>query len=431
MRDLDQRGSGRSFPVRHGVVVPSSAGLQMRYLFGDSTPFPLQYNFLQTLEVFVASAARVVELDAQSRIMNTQLAEAAALRLRNIEGLERFHQVVMRALHDSSTRSMEGLMVDYAHQLSDHATRIVEAARAGATASGERDQAQARAETERRRGEIRGAIEQFFKVSRLPILGATVAMRLPIAKEAQHEMSAVISFAEAIIVGYTLAAEQLADWRHPRKVGELAPGIQLMVGAKKSWFKKTSQPELVSLDEYILGGFELSDDAAFIRLRRRPEQPDSLVFTVRRIDTNLVAEVTHPDDPEGQVPSPVDAQDRAHLERLWQLLRKSVMPAIEHKTRVVSIHLDGEEIFASEKVQQLVQRIIKLLAPTVAEIARRSPNPIELSLKIEHEGGRREEIYVKKADLVAKLIPLAPPEIAVFAPLALGQQEPTVIAPAD
>jgi hypothetical protein len=105
------------------------------------------------------------------------------------------------------------------------------------------------------------------------------------------------------------------------------------------------------------------------------------------------------------------------------MLKKSIGPATEHKTRVVSIHLDGEEIFVADKVLALVMRLIQMMAPTVAEIARRSPNQQELSLKIEHDGGRREEIYVKKADLVSKLIPLAPPEVAVFAPLALGQAE--------
>jgi hypothetical protein len=401
----------------------------MRFLFGDSTPFPLQYNFLQTLEVFMASATRIVELDALSRREQVQIGEGANLRVRNVESLDRFHQAVMRALHDTSSRTTEGLTVDYAQQLSEYANRIVEGARAQASQATDREMAQANAEVERRRVEIRGAIEAFFKVAKLPLLGATIAMRLPIAKEPQHEMSAVISFAEGIVVGYTLAGDALPEWRHPRKISEFAQGINLMVGSKKSWFKKTVQPELVQLDEYILAGFELSDDAAYIRLRKRPELPDSYLFTIRRVDTHLQAEVQYVDDPEaqGQMPSAVDAGDRVHLERLWTILKKSVMPATEHKTRVVSIHLDGEEIFVADKVLPLVMRLIKMMAPTVAEIARRSPNQQELSLKIEHDGGRREEIYVKKADLVAKLIPLAPPEVQVFAPMQLGQAEPSVV----
>src|SRR5262249_40634866 len=162
--------------------------------------------------------------------------------------------------------------------------------------------------------------------------------------------------------------------------------VNLMVGARKSWFKKGNQPELLSLDDYVISGFELADDSAQIRLRKKPEQPDSYVFDVRRIDMHLVAEVSHPDEPDGgSTRSPVDAGDKMHLERLWQMLRKQAKPVLEHKARVISVHLDGQEVFTGEKVGLLTARIVKIIAPTVQEIARRSPNPEELSLKIEHD----------------------------------------------
>jgi hypothetical protein len=236
----------------------------------------------------------------------------------------------------------------------------------------------------------------------------------------------VITFAENIVVAYALAGEATSEWRYPRRVGEFAQGVNLMVGSRKSWFKKSAQPDIVALDDHYVSGFDFTDDSAQIRLRRRPDQPDSYVFILRRIDANLVAEVHHPDVPDS-LPAPVDSGDKAHVERLWQLLRSAAMNALEHKTRVVSVHLDGEDVFGEGKVPELIVRIVKLLAPIVAEIARRSPNTQELSLKVEHEGGRREEIYLKKADLVAKLAPLGPQERAVFAPLALGQTEPSVV----
>jgi hypothetical protein len=402
----------------------------MRYLYGDSAPFPLQYNFLQTLEVFVASATKAVELEAEARAIQAQATDLSATRLRNIDGLERFHQVVMRSLHESSSRAMEGLMVDYARQLAEQAQRIVEVSRTQAAQANEREIATARAEVERRRADIRTACEAFFKVGRLPLTEVRVSATLPTSRPT-YDMSAVLTFAEGIVVGYTIGADAVPEWRHPRRAAEFAQGISLMVGAKKSWFKKTVQPELVNLDDFYLSGFDLSDDNAVIRLRRRPDQEDSLVFTVRRVDANLFAEVAHPDDPEadGQLPTAVDAGDRVHLERLWQLLRQAAMPALEHKTRVVSLYVDGEDVFASEKVGALIERIVRLVAPTVAEIARRSPNAQELSLKIEHEGGRREEVYLMKADLTAKITSLGANEQTIFSPLPLGQGEPTVILP--
>ena len=394
----------------------------MRYLYGDSAPFPLHYDFLSTLETFVTSAAKAVELDALSRAAHKAASDAATTRAQSVEGLERFHTVVMRALRDTSSRSMEALTVDYARQLSDNASRIVDDARRSAAQSSERELSIARGDAERRRVEIRSAVEAFFKVGRLPTVETKVTLQLGEGREPRNVLSSVLTIAEGIIAGYTLSTDTLPDWQHPRKVFEFAPGIQLLVGAKKSWFKKTIEPEMVNLDDYFVSGFELSDDDAEIRLRKKPEAVDSLVFRIKRVESNLIAEVHHPDDAEaeGQLSSTVDANDRVQLERLWQLLRSGVSSVLEHRAHVVSIHLDGEEVFENDKVVPLVERIMKMLAPTVSEIAKRSPNPQELSLKVEKDDGRREEIYLKKEVLLSKLVPLQLAERQLFSGLGLG-----------
>ena len=55
----------------------------------------------------------------------------------------------------------------------------------------------------------------------------------------------------------------------------------------------------------------------------------------------------------------------------------------------------------------------------MAEVARRSPNEHELSLKVENDTGRREEIYLRKAQLVSALASVTPKARGVFDPLGL------------
>ena len=57
----------------------------MRYLYGDSVPFPPQYDFLAALEVFCAQAARIVRLDAETRALRTAADEGAIQRARAVE----------------------------------------------------------------------------------------------------------------------------------------------------------------------------------------------------------------------------------------------------------------------------------------------------------------------------------------------------------
>jgi hypothetical protein len=181
------------------------------------------------------------------------------------------------------------------------------------------------------------------------------------------------------------------------------------------------------LDEFIVGGFELSSDAAQIRLRRKPELKDSLIFKLRRSeDAEILVEVVRPeDDPTlDGLGSIIDAPDRAQLERLWQLLRSSVNDVLLYKERLLSAEIDGGDIFEGERLLVFIKRVIKMFAPIVSEIARRSSNSLELSLKHEHENGRREEIYLRKQDLVKRIEPLSAPARSLFAPFALTSEEP-------
>jgi len=229
------------------------------------------------------------------------------------------------------------------------------------------------------------------------------------------------------VTSFTLATASLPAWAAPRKVGEFATGLDLMVGKKKSIFKRTTQPDAVRLDEHVVSGFDLSDDTAEIRVRRKVTDPtDAYVFQLQRTDEELLAVVDHPGEPESEAPTVLEPADRAHLERLWQLLRAGVADALGHKQRLVSVELDGKDLFENAGPVPLIERVVKMIAPTVVEVAKRSPNPQELSLKVENDGGRREEIYLKKEELWSKLEPLADKEKQLFAPLALTRDKPPV-----
>jgi hypothetical protein len=395
----------------------------MRYLYGDSVPFPLQYNFLSTLETFVTCAARAVQLHREFDQAHAGTSAAAALRAKALGELENVHRQVLRTVHDAVVRSSDPATLDYARQVEDQATRIVDAAKSSATVASEREQAQIRADAERRRQDIRAAMENFLIIGRLPALDSRVSMRLV---NGRNEMSAVISSADGIVTSFTLAASQVPSWYGPRKVGEFANGVDLQVGIRRSLFKRTVHPEVVHLDDFVFGGFELAEDHAEMRLRRRSDQPDTLIFKLHRMDTELIADVLRPGEDAEGVPTHVDAGDKVQLERLWQLLRAAVAEPLTRRETLVSVTMDGQDVFENDLVVQFIQRIIKQLAPTVAEIARRSPNPQELSLKHEDDAGRREEIYVRKHDLSSKLEPLDKEGRAVFAALGLSPRDPSI-----
>jgi hypothetical protein len=392
----------------------------MRYLYGDSVPFPPQYDFLAGLDSFIANAARAVKLDAEARTMHGQAREAMVARAKALEGLETFHKAVMRTIQETATRNGQPAIMDYARRISEHATMIVEEARRMHASSSEREQQTAKTEVQSRRAEVRAALEGMLKVVRLPTLETRVSMKFA---DNRNELACVLTNPDKIVTSFTLAAAKLADWQHPRKVSEFAQGVDLPVGVRRSLFKRTVQQEMAKLDDYYLGAFEMRDDDCVIQLRKRPIDPDTLLFHLKRQDTQFYAEVHYPGDAEaGSLPGVMDAVAAQQLERLWQMIRQDVGEAIAHKEKLIAVELNGRDVIEQDMITPFIALLIKMMAPIVTEISKRSPNPAELSLKIENESGRREEIYVRKADLLTKLEQLGPQERAVFASFGIFPQ---------
>jgi hypothetical protein len=394
----------------------------MRYLYGDSAPFPLQYNFLQTLETFVAAAARAVRLDAEARALQDLAAEGAVTRAKSVVAVENYHQQLVRHIQESVGQATDPQVIEYARQAIDSGARFVDEAKRQCVATAEREQASARIEVDRRRAEIREAVGTFLLVGRLAILESRVTMSLT---DGRNDIATVFTHPDGIVTAFTLNVAHSPAWQVPRRVVDFAAGVDLMIGVRKSLFKRTVAPETVHLDEYFLSGFDLSDDTAEIRLRRKLTDPrDAFLFKLRRADTEILAEVQRLGEAETEAgPPAVDAGDRQQLERLWQLIRAGVADVLPHKERLVSVSLDGQDLFDNGLAIPFVERLLRLLAPTVIEIARRSPNTSELSLKVENDSGKREEIYVKKEDLALQIDPLGVKERQLFASMGLLREQ--------
>jgi hypothetical protein len=390
----------------------------MRYLYGDSVPFPPQYDFLAALDVFCSQAARVVRLDAETRALRKAAEEAAMTRARSVEVLDVFHREAVGALRDGAKDSTQPLVRDYVVQLSDLAQRIVDESRRQAMTTNDREAQQAKAECDRRRSEARDSLEKLLVAVRLPVQETHVKMQL---EDGENKLAAAFTYEGDLTASFTLSAAELPDWREPRRVGDFAQQVTMPVGVKRSLFKRTVAPETITLDDYVIGAFDLDDDRCVLHLRKRADAPDSLVFTVKRTEDKLRAEVHHPDDVEAEsgLPAVLDHSSAVEVERLWQLIRTACSHALGKKKRMVSLELAGNSVAEHDLGTKVVGLVVEAIAPTVSEIARRSPNAHELSLKVENDAGRREEIYLRKAQLVSSLSSVMPKERGVFDPLGL------------
>lgn len=392
----------------------------MRYLYGDSTPFPLAYDFLGTLESFMTAATRAVKAHDDAVALEAKAAEAQKTRLAGIHALEGFHNVVMKAIGDTAAKVSHPSAVEYSRQVGELAQRFVEEQWRSVQSANERDTGTAAREVAVLKSEAHAAFESFFRKAALSVEAVTTRAVLA---EGHYETSATFKTAGGITSGFTLRST--APWDAPRKVSDFAKGLTLKVAVKKSFFKGVVTAEPMAVDDFIVAHVEVSDARVEITLRRKVDQKDSLVFHLAKGGGTLYATVEHPGNPDaGAIAPELDDADAAQLDRLATALAESLAHLHEQKETMTSLLLDDRDAMGGKETVDLVKRLVNLFAPTVAEIAKRSPNELELSLKRENDGGRREEVYLRKAELVGKLEPLWASGRAVFAPLGLDSWVP-------
>lgn len=394
----------------------------MRYLYGDSAPFPHGYDFLATLQRFLEESARTVSLTSEMASLVEARVASERTRVRALADLEALHATLVADLEAGAMRLAGELAPDYAGRIRDEAGRAVEAARAHAAQREDHERRALETELAQRHELARQALEGFFLSARMPILAATIRMDL----EGQSpRMSAELVHEGGIVAAVTLAASRAHDWVAPRRAGDFAPELSMLIGLKKGLFRRGDEPEAVRLDDFILGGFVLGEDTAEIRLRRRATEPDAYVFEARlQEEGRLVAHVTRAlEAAEHAGPVELEEADRRKVLQFWERLRSAVEGPLDQRSALTALMLDGENVFDSGQYGELLARVVRSLAHTMTEVSRRSPNKEELSLKRESDAGAREELYVKKKDLLVALAGLTLEQRTLFAPLGLGVAE--------
>jgi len=400
----------------------------MRFLYGDSTPFPLGYNFLTTLEAFMNASTRIVQLDVEGNALAKQRDDLAQNRIKGLESLESFHNVVMRAVQDTASKVQHPNTLEYARAMADYATRYIEEHRRTTLAANERDAGQLRGDSERRAGEMRANLEAFLKVARLPVLKTKIAIRLNVdGKDTRHAGTAAFDHPDGIATAFTIAPHRVPAWSVPRRVSELAQGVDLRVGVEKSWLRGTVTPKQLNVDDWTITQVDMSEDVFELHLRKRLTEKELLVFQLHRTESGVQGTMQQPNATQGDVvPGALSPQDVAQIERVWVALRGAVREVVEQKEQLLTVLLDGQPVFENGLAVPFITRLVAMFAPTVREIAKRSPNEFELTLKTESEGGRREELYLRKEALVSTLQPLPARGREIFAPLGLDGWVPSM-----
>lgn len=401
----------------------------MRFLYGDSSPFPLGYNFLATLEAFMTASTRIVQLDVEANAIEEQHSGVIQSRVIGLEALDSFHEALMSAVEDATREVQNEYPLQYARALATYGSRYIEEHRASTLATNESEALKVRAERDLRATEMKAHLEAFLKVARLPVVKTKLAMALSgDPKDARYSGNVSAEHPDGITTAFTIAPHRTAVWNAPRKVSDFVQGVELKVGVEKSWLRGTVSLKQLSVDDWTIAQIDLTDETFDVTLRRKPSDKEALSFHLRRSESGVVSgAVEHPGVAEAE-PAQLADPDLGQLERMWLALKTATREVTLEKELLLGVFLDGQHVFEKALAVPLVARLVGMFAPTVREIAKRSPNAFELTLKVEAAEGRRDELYLRKDALIRALQPLSASGREVFAPLGLDTWVPSLSA---
>ena len=386
--------------------------MSVRYLFGDSGLFPGSNNFLEILRGFIIHVGRAVMIQADIAAKELALSESVARTTKQLDAAAGYFDVVIPEI--TGLGEVRGEIVrPLATELAEFARRLYDSTRSRALAELESAKGTTAREVSGLKAEIPACLNNFFVQFPLEEKAWAFSMRRSLETV---DASAVITFPQGLEAAFILDAE--TEWGRPRRVSEMASDVNIQVGMKKKFLSKALVPDRTYLNDYYIASVELTSEVAEVLLKRRLELEEGLMI---RLQTPLgeapIGEVIRVGGDDEVLEA--TAEDAAELRRLVDALRDLVKVSIRRRHRLLWVRLDEKDVLEHNLLMEMLERLVDTLAPLAQEISRRSPNRHELSLKVEHGDGRREEIYLKKEELAQPLAGLPAPVWKIFSRLGV------------
>jgi hypothetical protein len=388
------------------------------FLYGDSTESGLELNYIEFLKAALDFAVQV--LMADHRVQSQQLAgeEKKGRAEAELGQLRELSEAVGRTL-DGAPGDPGGAARRCAATLRAASQDAVKKA-AGMVKARLAEELAAMTQQIQRERQVAGrALEQLLLQHDLP--GASRALDLTLDPGGTSYAATMRGRAD---VGLDWVLELAIPggslFSQPLKLERIAPHLEIRVPESGGWMRKGVRMKTQRLGAQYLVALGMSGQQTTFKLRGAPQEDEAGYNVMVAPGQPPIRLVRVSKGGEHSPPfEPLD-EDIPRLLELTAQLRLDLSNLAEHRKQLVEGRLDGKPLAEHDGPSLAVRRLITKMAPVVQEIARRSLSPDELILKRVLADDRREEIFVAKADLTARLDPVPPALRALFSPLGLG-----------
>lgn len=378
----------------------------MKYLYGDSTEFSLQIDFLGLLEKYVDTSVSTIKLENDVFENKEEIMDRRRLKNSVTTEMDTFNVAVKKAISEAIGKSKEPEKItEHAQKSKDFLDNYTREGKETFSNEIFQEIAQFEKEIDETDEQNRKTMESFFILDPIPIINKEYTVKTDRKKylsKVKNECEGDITYI------FNMPSSEIPFWSRFVKASDFVEGVKVPAKMKKPLLKKETEPELITLDDYTLtylvfSGNELEVvfrknlDAQSERFRLKMNFMDEFNVEVFYAQRNGV-EKNIKGDPELKA-----VLNILRLQEFGDNIIKQLTDLYGKRDVLKSLTFGGKDVFEENQIFYLMQKVAVIYAPTIIEIKKHAPSKGEISLKTEDETGKRKEIYLKKSQVKEKL----------------------------
>ncbi|SNQ59555.1 hypothetical protein [Candidatus Methanoperedens nitratireducens] len=378
----------------------------MKYLYGDSTEFPLQRDFLGLLDNYIDTSVKSITLENTVFDLKETIRDRRRLKNSVLDEMDNFLLTVETAISGAVSGSKEQeTIVKYADKSREFIKKFIEDGMKKFSDEIFLEIAGFEKKADDADEENRKTLESFFIKDPVPVVNKRYTIK---AGKEGYSAKVQVDYEGGISIVFDIASSEIPFWRRHVKARDFVRDVEIPARMKRPFLKKEPVPEIVSMDDLLLSDLVLSGKELEVVFRKGLDMAAERFRLKMNFMGEFAVDVYHAGENgvEKNIQAVPELKSALNIFRLRELGEKIVEQThtlYPKKQRLESIYLGDREVFEDNLVFELMQKVAEIFVPTVAEIKKHSPSEEELSLKAEDESGIRSEIYLKKSNVRDKL----------------------------
>lgn len=378
----------------------------MKYLFGDTTDFPRQRDFLKLLDNFTDTSVKAISLENTVLELKETIIDRRRLKNSAVDEMDTFLLTVENAISDAvGTSKEQEIITQYADKSKEFLNKFIEDGKNKISDEILEEIAQLEKKIEEANEGDRKTLESFFIQDPVHIINKKYAIKATL--EGYSAKVQVICEGNITCV-FEIVSSEIPFWDGHLKAFDFLRGVEIPARMKKPFLKKEEVPDIVRIDDFFLTDLFLSGKELEVVFKKKLETAAERFRLKLNFTDEFEVEVFHAEENKVEknilaVPELKPAFNIMGLRELGEKIQERTDTLYPGKKRLNYIHLDVKDVIEENIVFELMQKVAELFAPIIADIKEHSPFGEELSLKAEDETGNRSEIYLKKSQVIDKL----------------------------